>query len=69
MNNLNCKEIKFKLKQICRGSSALLLQTSYDDGDEFENDIFDIPIVMNVANSNPGNIFDAFRRVSDKNNT
>lgn len=68
MNNLNCKEIKFKLKQ-SKGSNVLLLQTSYEDGDEFENDIFDIPIVMNVANSNPGNIFDAFRRVSDKNNT
>lgn len=68
MNNLNCKEIKFKLKQ-SKGSNVLLLQTSYEDGDDIENDIFDVPIVMNVANSNPGNIFDAFRRVSDKNNT
>lgn len=68
MNNLNCKEIKFKLKQ-SKGSNVLLLQTSYEDGDDIENDIFDVPIVMNVANSNPGNIFDAFRGVYDKNNT
>lgn len=68
MNNLNCKEIKFKLKQ-SKGSNVLLLQTSYEDGDDIENDIFGVSIVMNVANSNPGNIFDAFRGVYDKNNT
>lgn len=44
----------------------MLLQTLYEDGDDIEDEIFDVPIVLDVANSNPDNIFDALRSVFDK---
>lgn len=54
------------MKQICRGSNALLLQTLYEDGDYIEDEIVDVQTVLDVANSNPDNIFDALRSVSGK---
>lgn len=66
VKNLNSEEIKLKLKQICKGSNGMLFQTLYDDGDDIEGEIFDVPIVLDVANSEPDNIFDALRSVFDK---
>lgn len=46
----------------------MLLQTLYEDGDDIEDEIFDVPTVffLDVANSNPDIIFDALRSVFDK---
>lgn len=66
VNNLNSDGIKLKLKQICKGSYTLLLQTLYEDDDYIEDEMFDVPTVLDVANSNPDNIFDALRSVFDK---
>lgn len=44
----------------------MLLQTLYEDGDATEDENFDVPIVSDVANSNPDNIFDGLRSVFDK---
>lgn len=66
VNSLNSEEIKFKLKHICKGSKALLLQTLYEDGDDTKDEIFDVPAVLDVANSYPDNTCDTLRSVFDK---
>lgn len=65
LNTHTSEEIKLKLKQICKGSNTLL-QTLNEDGDDIEDAISDIPTVLDVANSNPDNIFDALKSVFDK---
>lgn len=44
----------------------MLLQTLYEDGDAIEDKIVDVPTVLDLANSNADNIFDALRSVFDK---
>ena len=69
VNNVTHNDVKTKLKNICKGSKALILQTLYDTGDnsEDDSDSLEIPTVLDVANSNHGeNLFVALQKTFDK---
>lgn len=60
-------EIKIKLKNICKGTNALLLQTLYDEGDQSDDEnCLNIPTILDVTKSNPSNIFDALKSILTK---
>lgn len=49
VNSLNSEEPKLKLQHLCKGSNALLLQKLYEDGDDTEDEIFDVPAVFGCS--------------------